>query len=79
MEDKNMARVELKEAEVEQIVGGAFNFYKNSAGLDKVYVDGYGAYFCTPNAAMWTIEQTAGNTRTCAEVLNEALALGYFY
>lgn len=72
-------RVEMTDYEVEKVVGGAFNFYTNSAGKSKVYIDGYGSYFCTADASMWTIEMTADNTRSCEEVLNEGLRLGYFF
>lgn len=45
MEDKNMARVELKDMELEDVVGGAFNFYVGrTSGKLLCYVDGIGTY-----------------------------------
>jgi len=52
MEDKNMARIELNEQNLEDVVGGAFNFYydPNNNGARSCYVDNVGNFTCTAEA-----------------------------
>lgn len=50
MEDKDMTRVELKEHDIEQVVGGAFNWYYDSQGAKHCKVDGVGTYNVTATA-----------------------------
>lgn len=41
-----MAREELKEARLEEVVGGKFSFYTNSKGEARVNVTDIGVYAC---------------------------------
>lgn len=51
MEDKNMAnRIELKEQDLEKIVGGSYNFYYEDDGQMWCKVDGVGKYQCSADA-----------------------------
>ena len=43
-----MARVQLNEQDVKEVVGGAFNFFENAnTGEPMCYVDGVGMYYVT--------------------------------
>lgn len=71
-------RVQLDEKQMENVVGGAFNFYTNSKGLQKCVVDNVGTYYVKPNAVNWVIQRTAGSNVAASIVTQEALDLGYF-
>lgn len=71
-------RVELNEMEMANVVGGAFSFYTKN-GVDKCYVDNYGSYYVSPNAFNWVVGRCAGCDPDPADVINEALAAGYFW
>ena len=45
-----MGRVELNEENVENVVGGAFNFYYDAQGVKSCFVDGVGDFSCTVEA-----------------------------
>ena len=47
MEDKDMARVELNEQNLEDVVGGKFSFYTDDDGSMKCRVTGYGVFNTT--------------------------------
>lgn len=49
-EDMDMARVELNEKDIEDVVGGAYNFYYDQDGAKRCDVDGFGDYKCTADA-----------------------------
>lgn len=50
MEDNNMARVEINEQDLENVVGGAFNFRYNSKGKYICVVDDIGVYYAKETA-----------------------------
>lgn len=78
MEDKDMARVELKEERLDEVVGGAFNYYTNKAGQKKCVVDGVGTYYCSETAFENVAAYAADITLTAQQVTDWALANGYF-
>ncbi len=43
-------RVELKEQDLENVVGGAFNFYYDANGAKRCDVDNVGDYACSADA-----------------------------
>ena len=43
-------RIQLSEEELEDVVGGAFNFYYNDDGAYACYVDGIGRFQCNSRA-----------------------------
>lgn len=80
MEDKNMARVELNEQDIDQVVGGAFHFYTNQKTGEKMcVVDGFGLYKATaPTSVTDVITMCANNpTKTQQELLDMAVGNGY--
>ena len=68
----------MNEHEVEKVVGGAFNFYTKN-GQEKCYVDNLGTFFCTEGAFEWVVNRTADMTTPSTVVVEEALALGFFW
>ena len=71
-------RVELKDADIEKVVGGAFNFYTKGDN-EKCYVDGLGTYYVSDGAFEWVVNRTAGSDVSSAQVVKEAISLGYFW
>ena len=71
-------RVQLNEKEMEQIVGGAFNFYTKD-GQQKCYVDGIGTFYCSSEAFSWVVERTAGCDDPSSVVVQEALDKKLFW
>lgn len=45
-----MARIELNEQNLEDVVGGAFNFSYTDQGAQSCYVDGVGEFHCNSQA-----------------------------
>ena len=77
MEDKNMARVELNEQNLENVVGGAFNYFQRN-GQTICKVDGVGAYYASPTAFGQIAAHAAADTSlTAQEVVDWAVANGY--
>lgn len=50
MEDKDMARIELNEQNLEDVVGGAFNWFYDKEGSYRCRVDGVGEFTVTATA-----------------------------
>ena len=71
-------RKELNEEALEQVVGGAFNFYTTQKGTNKCVVDGIGTYYVTADAFAWVVQKTAGDKYSAQEVVNMAIAAGKF-
>lgn len=78
MEDKNMARIELNEERLDEVVGGAFHYYTNKAGQQKCVVDGVGSYYVTATAFENVAAHAADVTLSAQQVTDWALANGYF-
>lgn len=73
-------RVELNEASLDQVVGGAFHYNTQSDGSMTCRVDGAGTYNCSENAKR-KISLYIMNHEDCTldEVVNYALDNGYFW
>ena len=78
MEDKRMAREELKEERLNEIVGGAFNYYTNSKGQARCYVDDIGTYYVTDTAFENVAAYASDVSLSAQEVVDWALENGYF-
>lgn len=78
MEDKNMAREEIKEERLNEVVGGAFNYYTNSKGLARCYVDDIGTFYVSSTAFENVAAYASDVTLTAQQVVDWALANGYF-
>ena len=81
-----MARVELNEMDMENVVGGAFryNTYKNPDGTEymKCKVDGVGIFYCSDNAKKKItayIMNFGAQNISAAEVVDWAKSNGYFW
>ncbi|MBR5345738.1 MAG: hypothetical protein IK127_07920 [Clostridia bacterium] len=78
-EDIKMARMELDEERLDEVVGGAFNYYTNSKGQRRCYVDTTGAaYYCSADAFGAVAAYSSDTTKTVQEIVDWALANGYF-
>jgi len=53
-------RVKLDDQVLENVSGGAFNFY-NKDGKAMCYIDGVGTYYCSAEASSWIISQITGS------------------
>lgn len=74
-----MARVELDEERLDEVVGGAFNYYTNSKGQRKVYIDDLGvAYYASADAFGAVAAYSSDVTKTVDEITQWALSNGYF-
>lgn len=78
MEDKNMAREELREQDIEQVVGGAFRFYTNDAGQFKCKVDDVGTFYAKMDAFGAVAAYASDTSLTAQQVADWAIANGYF-
>ena len=61
MEEKDMAREQLNDQIMEEVVGGSFSFYSNSRGEPRVNISNLGVYACTPNGFTEYIEMKSAN------------------
>lgn len=78
----NMARVELNEKQIEEVVGGAFNFYYDQQGAKGCFVDGVGNFYCNAEARdkLTLLKmQHKKDKWTAAQYVAELLAGGYFW
>lgn len=73
-----MARIAVDEERLDEVVGGAFNYYTNKQGQRKVVVDGVGTYYCTADAFGAVAAYSSDTTKTAQQVTEWALAHGYF-
>lgn len=73
-------RYELNEDDLDQVIGGAFNYYTNPDDTMYCVVDGAGTYNCTENAKD-KISAYIVTHRGCTlqEVIDYALNKGYFW
>ena len=80
-------RVELKAADLEQVVGGQFHYNTLTNGDGSEYMTcrvdgdpGAGTYYCTDNAKnKISLYIMQNETCTLDDVINYALANGYFW
>lgn len=71
-------RIELDEERLDEVVGGAFNYYTNSKGQRKCVVDGVGTYYVTADAFGAVCAYTSDTSITAQEAVNWAISNGYF-
>ena len=80
MEDNNMARIELDEQQMEDVVGGAFHFQYNRKGDYVCKVDGVGVYYAKESAKRAIAVYDAQNPGLGDAALTQwAIANGYLW
>lgn len=72
-----MARVELNGDNLEQIVGGAFHYYTNSAGKFRCRVDNIGTFYAKSDAFGAISAYASDITLSAQDVVDWALSEGY--
>lgn len=76
-----MARMELNEENLANVVGGAFNWYSEDDGSSYCKVDGVGTYKVTPSAQsrwMMLMLQHKLDGWTAADFVDVLVSEGYF-
>ena len=74
-----MSREIIDEVRLDEVVGGAFNYYTNSKGQRKVYIDSLGiAYYASADAFGAVAAYSSDVNKTVQEITDWALANGYF-
>ena len=74
-----MANIEkLNDDALDNVSGGFFNYYTNSAGYQKCMVDGVGSFYCTADAFGQIAAYSSDITLSAQQVVDWALANGYF-
>lgn len=76
MEVMDLERVEIKEQDLNNVVGGSFNYIERG-GQTICVVDGIGAYYASANAFGKISAYASDVTLTAQEVVDWALANGY--
>ncbi len=71
-------RMALNDDQLDQVTGGAFNFYSRD-GQKQVYVDGIGTFNCSDSASAWIISQVTSGNASPASVVEEAVAQGLLW
>ena len=71
-------RVPLNDQVLEQVSGGAFNFYSQD-GKTQCYVDGLGTFYCSEAASKWIINQVSMGNTAPDTVVAEAVEKGLFW
>ena len=71
-------RVQLNDEMMDQVNGGAFNFYAKD-GKNQCYVDGVGTFYCSDSASAWIINQVSMGNTAPAAVVAEAVEKGLFW
>ncbi len=72
-------RMQLNDEQVEQVTGGAFNFYTSKEGQRLVYVDGVGTFNCNDSASAWIISQITSPNASEEAIVKEALEKGMLW
>ena len=72
-------RVQLNEEQMEEVVGGIFDFYKTRSGENKCRVEGYGTYHASADAFDWFVQISAGDHYSAQEIVKMGLEKGYFW
>ena len=71
-------RVRLNNDDLQDVVGGAFNFYaKDNNGM--CYIDGVGTYYCSPEASSWVVTKMTKAGTSPSDVVAEAVQQGLFW
>lgn len=75
-------RIQINEEDIEQVVGGAFNFFTSKkTGEMKCYVDGIGTYTCPSSTAKDQLSVMCARNPGLSqqELLDRAIANGWLY
>ena len=73
-----MSREMINEERLDEVVGGAFNYYTNKAGQRKCVVDGVGTYFVSADAFGAVAAYASDTSKTAKQVVDWAIKNGYF-
>ena len=73
-----MARIELDEERLDEVSGGAFNYYTTKKGTRKCQVDGLGTYYVTADAFGEVCAHAADTSLTAQQIVDWAIDNGYF-
>ena len=73
-----MGREFIDEERLDEVVGGAFNYYTNKQGQRKCAVDGVGSYYVTADAFGAVAAYAADQSKSAQDIVNWAVANGYF-
>ena len=71
-------RMQLNDDQLEQVTGGAFNFYSRD-GQKLVYVDGIGTFYCNDSASSWIISQMTSDNVAPDAIVEKALKEGLIW
>ena len=71
-------RIELNEERLDEVVGGAFNYYTNSKGQRRCYVDDIGSFYVTADAFGAVAAYSSDVTKTAQDIVDWAISNGYF-
>ena len=71
-------RVQLNDTELDQVAGGAFNFYSRD-GKAQCYIDGVGTFNCSDSASAWIISQITRPDVSPADIVDEAVKKGLLW
>ncbi|MBE5807523.1 MAG: hypothetical protein E7317_04190 [Clostridiales bacterium] len=71
------ARVRISEQDMQNVTGGAFNFY-SKGDTEMCYIDGLGTYYCSPEASAWAVSRITKGMSP-ADVIAEAVQEGMFW
>lgn len=72
-----MAREIINEGALNEVVGGAFHYYTNSAGKFRCRIDDIGTYYAKADAFGAISAYASDTSLTARQVLDWALANGY--
>ena len=73
-----MAREFIDEERLDEVVGGAFNYYTNGQGQRKCYVDDIGTYYVSADAFGAVAAYSSDTSKSAQDVVKWAVANGYF-
>lgn len=71
-------RVEMNDAALDMVTGGAFNFYSRD-GQSLCYVDGVGTFNCDSNATSWIVSKMTAPGADPSAIAQEAIAQGMLW
>lgn len=72
-------RIEINEERLDEVVGGAFNYYTNKQGQRRCFVDDLNtAYYVSADAFGAVAAYSSDVTKTVQEIVDWAIANGYF-
>jgi len=72
-----MARIELNEEHLDEVVGGAFHYYTNSAGKFRCRVDNIDTYYAKSDAFGAISAYASDTSLTSQQIVDWAISNGY--